>query len=97
MRHNHFARNNLRVEYREDRLVGGDANEASVSEYHPTVLQKRDVLRENEKRMCNIGAAALSGKCRETGYDRRRQSAVKWKPELRHIINIWRELSVRGP
>ncbi|KAL0115039.1 hypothetical protein PUN28_010539 [Cardiocondyla obscurior] len=42
-----------------------------------------------------MGAAALGGKCRETGYDRRRQSAVKWKPELRHIINIWRELSVR--
>ena len=41
--------------------------------------------------------AALGGKCRETGYDRRRQSAVKWKPELRHVINIWRELSVWGP
>jgi hypothetical protein len=38
-------------------------------------------------------AVAPGGKCRETGYDRRSQSAVKWKPGLRHVINIWRELS----
>ncbi|KYM83598.1 hypothetical protein ALC53_05998 [Atta colombica] len=56
-----------------------------------------DVPRENEKRVYNMGVVGLDGKCRETGYDRRRQSAVKWKPELRHIINIWRELSVWGP
>jgi len=92
--HNHLARNNLCVEYREGRLVGDDANEASVSEYH--VLQRLDVPRENEKCMY-MGVVGLDGKCRETGYDRRRQSAVKWKPELRHIIDIWRELSVWGP
>ncbi|KYM96496.1 hypothetical protein ALC62_12863 [Cyphomyrmex costatus] len=51
--HNHLARNNLCVEYREVRLVGDDANEVSVSEYH--VLQRLDVPRENEKRVCNMG------------------------------------------